>query len=180
MYERERGSLCVLYYHQYNAIAHSNERKGRKNTPMSQRLYERETVFTIPREQSRAAALSLRLHIQEFPNLFPLQELLQAGSLLEAFALQDRWRLSTDSEENIADISLVGGEQSNYYRDEDYRMFCALAPFVDTSQGECYIELENSEGARWQYYFRNGKCYNRPGRIIYDDLPVFAMREEKE
>lgn len=87
------------------------------------------------------------------------QEVLKAETLAEALYAW-RWEAGFDSSGNICDLSFTGEK-----RGQDEILFEVLAPHVKDGG---YISMRGEDGYFWRWLFRDKKCINQSGRVVYD------------
>lgn len=65
-------------------------------------------------------------------------------------------------EKNGDITNIYAGE---YYNDEDFTLFKAIAPLVEAKS---YLDIETSEGEKFEWYFDGYTCIRKEGTVDYD------------
>lgn len=72
--------------------------------------------------------------------------------------------LDTGFVPNTGDLDEIHQEGSKLGDLED--LFQVIAPFVEN---DCFVAGRGEEGELWRWVFEDGKCYDQPGVIVFDD-----------
>jgi Golgi nucleoside diphosphatase len=86
-------------------------------------------------------------------------EVTKATTLKDAISAWN-WELTVDDEGNGTSLDFnaekLGDEEA---------MFNAIAPFVESGM----LEMKGEVGDHWRWLFKDGKCRNVSGRVVYDE-----------
>ena len=73
------------------------------------------------------------------------------------------WITEEDNFGDVFDIYLDDGHTK--IGDEEY-LWDAIAPYVDNGS---YIQMQGDDGAIWRWSFKDGKCHDIGGRVMFDE-----------
>ena len=85
----------------------------------------------------------------------------KAKTLGDAFS-KWRWQIETNKVGDVINLQFEGEKLG-----DDYVLMCAIAPFVTSGD----IEMRGEDGFMWRWVFKDKKCHELLGRVVYDDLP---------
>jgi hypothetical protein len=87
------------------------------------------------------------------------EEVMQSETLKDALWAW-RWEAFIDDNGDIADLSFQG-EKSG----QEAVLFEALSPHVKEGS---YICMRGEDGEHWRWFFRDNRCIEQSGRIVYE------------
>jgi len=108
------------------------------------------TNFHISAEQQPLALQALKDTLQR--NYHDLEEAL----------MEDLWDVQTHE----GDIFHIRFESDNYFP-EMKQKFDIIAPYVTENS---FITMHGDCGDAWRWLFKNGKCIEQEGRLVFEDV----------
>lgn len=87
------------------------------------------------------------------------------GGFTSLVAALEEWRYSATTHDNgDVEIEYFTGEKWG----DDPRLFDVIAPFVSEN---AVIFCRGEDGSHWKHVFKDGKCEELEGKIVYEDDP---------
>jgi len=80
----------------------------------------------------------------------------------------------------IEEGDITGLNSGESYNDEDFTLFKAIAPFVEA---DSYLDIETSNGEKFEWYFDGHTCIWKEGTVDYDsniEIVTALLKKKKE
>lgn len=80
----------------------------------------------------------------------------------------------------VEEGNIIGINAGEYYNDEDFTLFKAIAPFVEA---ESYLDIETSDFQKFEWYFDGYTCIRKEGTVDYDsniEIVEALLKEKKD